>query len=153
MPSNEINIDFSQYKALLSIKKEEDKHFIFDPIRKKHLVLLPEEFVRQLVVQHLLNTMEYPKTRIGIEVGLEVNQLKRRCDVLVYNSELRPFLMVETKSAKVPINQAVFEQIAQYNLSLKVPYLLVTNGLSTYCCKINFEEATFEFLDELPMWE
>lgn len=153
MSNYEIKIDFSQYKELLSIKKEGEKYFIFDPIRKKQLVLLPEEFIRQLVILYLTNTLEYPKSRIGVEVGLEVNTLKRRCDLLVYDQEMNPFLLVETKSAKVKINQQVFEQIARYNLTLRVPYLMVTNGLVTYISKINFENESFEFLDTLPLWD
>jgi len=146
----QIDIDYSLFKNQLSLKKEAGKTFIFDPIRKKHLVLLPEEFVRQLVLQYLLLDRKYNKNRVRIEQGLKVNELSKRCDILIYDEDLSPFLLVECKSAKVKITQKTFEQIAHYNLPLQVKYLLVTNGLQSFCCEMDYKNQTYYFLSEIP---
>ena len=121
--------------------------------RRKRLVLTPEEVVRQLLLHHLIQTCGYPQQRIRVEMGLKVNTMRRRCDVLVFNQQVEPVLLVECKSAKVPITQRTFEQIAQYNTTLKVPYLLVSNGPTSYCAHIDHEAGTFQFLSELPSYE
>ena len=83
-------------------------------------------------------------------MGLTLNGLMKRCDILVYDTDFKPFLLVECKSAKVPIDQAVFDQIARYNLKFKVPYLMVTNGLATFCCQIDYTTEGYHFLSEIP---
>ena len=148
-----IGVDFTVFREFIKLKKEGQKTFIFDPIRKKYLVLAPEELVRQMVIQYLLNDKEVPKTRIGIEKGLTVNTLSKRCDILIYNKEMTPTLLIECKAPKVAINDKVFEQIARYNLPLKVQFLLVTNGISTYCCKMDYDNQRYTFLNEIPSWK
>ena len=125
---------------------------LFDPIRKKYLVLAPEELVRQLVVHYLLLEKQYPKTKISVEKGIKVNSLAKRCDLLIYDHDLNPAILVECKAPGIKINQKAFEQIARYNLPLKVAYLIVTNGITTYCCKMDYVEEKFTYLDKIPSW-
>jgi hypothetical protein len=101
-------------------------------------------------VQDLSREKSYNQTRIKIEKGLKVNTLSKRCDVLVYRPDLRPFLLVECKAPQVKITQDTFEQIARYNMPLQVPYLLVTNGLQSFCCAIDYEQRDYEYLEEIP---
>jgi hypothetical protein len=148
-----LNINFTQYQNALKIRKTGTKMEIFDPVRRKYLFLQPEELVRQLVLQYLITDRQYPLPKIRSEMGLQVNTLQKRCDILVYDAAFNPYLMVECKSAKIAINQDVFDQIARYNRTFKVPYLLVTNGIATYCCKIDFETEGYTFLEEIPVFE
>jgi Type I restriction enzyme R protein N terminus (HSDR_N) len=145
-----LEIDFTQYKNALRIRKNGTILEIYDPIRRKYLVLQPEEMVRQLVVYYLISEKSYPLSKIRVEMGLTVNSLIKRCDILLYDAHFKPFMLVECKSAKTPINQAVFDQIARYNLKFKVPYLMVTNGLATYCCQIDHFTEGYHFLSEIP---
>ena len=149
--THELDIDFSEYKEFLKIKKEEGKHYIFDPIRKKYLVLQPEEIVRQLVLQYLMQAKNYCKNHIQVERLFTVNTRRKRCDILIFDEQTQPYLLVECKSAKIDITQDTFDQIARYNLELKVPYLLLTNGLTTYCCRMNHETESYDFLDNIPL--
>ena len=145
-----INLNLLEFKSFLKIKKEDGKQYLFCPIRKKHLVLQPEELVRQLLIIFLIEKKEYPKPCIAVEKSLTINELYRRFDVLLYDKNTKPFLLVECKAPEVKITQSTFEQIAQYNLSLQVPYLLVTNGITTYCCKMDYQDESFEFIQEIP---
>lgn len=145
-----LHIDFLQYRSQIKTRKAEQKTWIWDFIRQKYLVLLPEELVRQLVLHYLIDDRGYNKNRIGIEKGLKVNGLSKRCDILVYDQQIRPLLLVECKAPEVPLTQSTFEQIARYNLPLQVDFLVVTNGRHTYCCKINYEEESFTFLEAIP---
>jgi hypothetical protein len=145
-----IEIDFTQYKNALRVRRNGDVLEIYDPVRRKYLVLQPEEMVRQLVLHYLMSVKNTPLSKIRSEMGLTLNGLMKRCDVLVYDTDFKPFLLVECKSAKVPIDQAVFDQIARYNLKFKVPYLMVTNGLATFCCQIDYTTEGYHFLNEIP---
>lgn len=147
-----LDINFIAYRESIQLKKEAQKTLIFDPIRKKYLVLAPEELVRQMVVQYLIQEKFFPKTKIAVEKGLKVNSLDKRCDILIYDKNTMPFLLVECKAPQVNINQKTFEQIARYNLPLQVQYLLVTNGIATYCCKMDYEKRDFVFLNDIPSW-
>ena len=145
-----LQIDYLKYLDLLSIEDLKGKKMVLDPIRKKKLVLGPEETVRQLVVQYLINEKGVAKNKIAIEKTLEVNNQKKRFDILVYNSELKPLLLVECKAPTVPISDKTMKQIAWYNMALKVDYLVVTNGRATYCCKMDYSNQGFEYLSEIP---
>lgn len=145
-----IDIDFFSYQERLQIQKEAAKTFIFDPIRKKKIVLTPEELLRQLLLLHLIEGYNYPKNKISVEKKVLVNGLDKRFDILVYDNGVDPFLLIECKAPKVPVNQAVFEQISSYNFALKVPYLLVSNGLVNYCCEIDYDNKSFQFIDHIP---
>jgi|TARA_R110000782_G_scaffold259894_1_gene350892 hypothetical protein len=143
---HQLNLPEYDYK----VKREHDKEYIFDVIRKKYLVLTPEEWVRQHVVSFLIYHKHFPKSFIVIEKGLVFNEMQKRADVLIYNQELQPLFLVECKAPHIKISEATFEQIARYNMVFKVPYLLVTNGMNHYCCKIDFENESYTFLEDIP---
>jgi hypothetical protein len=145
-----IKIDFTPYKSKLKLKKVEGKVYVFDFIRGKWLVLLPEELVRQLLIIYLIEEKGYSKNSIAIEKGLKVNELSKRCDLLLYDKDTQPLMLVECKAPKVKITENVFRQIATYNMSFKVDLLLVTNGIQTYCSNIDHQEKTWEFLNVIP---
>ena len=146
-----ILLDLLKHSDKLITKKENGKVKIFDPIRKKYLVAAPEESVRQLLTLYLLEDLSYSKNAISIEKMLIVNGLQKRFDILVYDENTKPFLIVECKSPKIKITDDVFRQAAVYNFELQAPYLVVCNGLETYCCKMDYEKKTFEFLENLPV--
>ncbi|MCB0401535.1 MAG: type I restriction enzyme HsdR N-terminal domain-containing protein [Flavobacteriales bacterium] len=133
----------------IRIKQENGKQLIFDAVRKKYLILTPEEWVRQNFVQYLIRDKHYPAGLIQIEKGLKLNELQKRADAVIYKGS-RPHVLLECKAPHIPINQDTFEQIARYNSVFKVPYLIVTNGMDHYCACIDFEQNSFEFLKEIP---
>jgi hypothetical protein len=145
-----IDIDFLQFKNHLSFRKNGKSVEVYDFVRRKHIILQPEELVRQLVLQYLIREKNYPLSKIRVEMGLTVNELQKRCDIITFDKNIKPFLLVECKSAQVRIDQSVFEQIARYNLKLKVPFLMVTNGMTTYCCRIDHDKEEWEFLQDIP---
>ena len=132
------------------MRKSTNKIEIFDEFRKKFVILTPEEWVRQNLLKYLHIEKNVPKSLIAIEKGLTVNRLKKRTDILVYNSKGITRMIVECKAPEIKINQNTFEQIARYNMTLKVDYLLVSNGLNHYCCKIDFANQGFQFIDNIP---
>ena len=147
----QIEIDFLHYKNNLTFRQsKEGKMQVYDIVRKKYIILQPEELVRQLVIHYLVMQKNAPLSKMRVEMGLKVNELAKRCDILIFDKQLKPYCLVECKAANIRINQTTFEQIARYNLPLKVPYLLVTNGLSTYCCQLNKESTDWDFLSEIP---
>ncbi len=140
-------------KYPIKIKEENGVCYIFDVIRKKYLVLQPEEWVRQNFIQFLVNDKDYIASLIAIEKGLKLNELQKRADIVVYDKQAAPIVLIECKAPKVNINQEVFEQVARYNMVFKVPYLLVTNGMDHYCAKVDFETNSFEFLEDIPAYK
>ena len=131
-------------------KNSENKVSIFDEIRKKFILLTPEEWVRQHVVQFLLQDKKYPKSYINVEKLIKINDLSKRYDGVVFQPNGDIFLLIECKAPQVPISQQTFDQIARYNLVLKAKYLMVTNGLNHYFCQMDFENEKYVFLKELP---
>ena len=131
-------------------KNSENKVSIFDEIRKKFILLTPEEWVRQHVVQFLLQDKKYPKSYINVEKLIKINDLSKRYDGVVFQPNGEIFLLIECKAAEVSISQQTFDQIARYNLVLKAKYLMVTNGLNHYFCQMDFENEKYVFLKELP---
>ncbi|WP_299520872.1 type I restriction enzyme HsdR N-terminal domain-containing protein [Winogradskyella sp.] len=131
-------------------KSTENKVSIFDVIRKKFIILQPEEWVRQHCVHYLINEKKYPKSLINVEKELTINGLKKRYDVVVFNSDGSIHLIVECKSYAVIINQDTFDQIARYNLALNADYLMVTNGINHYYCQMNTEAMCYTFLKDIP---
>jgi len=131
----------------------EQKQWIFDPLRRKYVKLTPEEWVRQNFVQYLINEGKYPAGLLGVEVLFRLNKLKKRVDILVHDRSGQPIMIVECKSPDVKIDDDVFEQIITYNIKLKVPYLVVTNGMHHYACKMNSEESNHEYLLVIPLYE
>lgn len=126
---------------------------IFDIFRKKYVKLNPEEEVRQNFLHYLVNNKGYPVSLISVEKGLVVNELQKRFDAVVYNNKGNPLVLLEFKSPSIKIKQNVFEQISAYNILLKVDYLIVSNGSSHYCCKVNYKESSIVFIKDIPHWE
>ncbi|MEL6924655.1 MAG: type I restriction enzyme HsdR N-terminal domain-containing protein [Bacteroidota bacterium] len=147
-----LQLDLLQHRDNLQLKTESSRKYIFDPIRKKYLVLQPEEFVRQLILQHFLQIQSYNANRISVERSLRVNTLLKRCDILIYDLKMNPWLLVECKAPEVAISQATFDQIARYNMPLRVSYLMVSNGLQSFICEMNYETESWKFLQELPSY-
>lgn len=142
------SLNFPTYN--FRFKNSENKTFIFDEIRKKFVLLTPEEWVRQNAIQYLLIEKKYPKSLINVEKVLLVNSLKKRYDIVVYNRNGSLFLLVECKATTIKISQETFDQIARYNLTLNAQYLWVTNGINHYFCQIDFEKEEYIFLNQLP---
>lgn len=137
----------------LRIKKVSDKIKIFDIVRKKFIILQPEEWVRQHLIHYLINEKGYPQSLMKIETSVNINRLKQRSDIVAYDNTGTPRLIVECKAPNIELTQDVFDQIARYNMKLKVNYLLVSNGLQHYCCKIDYKKDTYEFLPEIPNYK
>ncbi len=135
------------------LKQESNGAHIFDSIRKKFVVLTPEEWVRQNFLQYLIQDRKFPASLIAVEIGLKYNQMQKRTDVLVYNKEGKPYLMVECKAPEVKISQDAFDQIARYNMAFKVKYLVVTNGLSHFCCMMDYSTNSYQYLELIPIFE
>lgn len=134
-------------------KNSENKVAIFDEIRKKFIIISPEEWVRQHVVQFLLQDKKYPKSHINVEKLLKINNLTKRYDVVVFKPDGNISILVECKAPEVKITQSTFDQIARYNMTLKAEYLMVTNGLNHYFCKMDYEKEQYDFLQELPKYQ
>jgi hypothetical protein len=145
----ELNLPQYSFK----ITGQEGNQMILDPVRRKYVKLTPEEWVRQNFIQYLINMGKYPAGLLGVEILFRINKLKRRVDILVHNRSGQPVMIVECKSPDIRIDEKVFDQIATYNMQYKVPYLVVTNGLHHYACKINHEEMNFEYLLVIPLYE
>lgn len=145
-----LSLDYLQYQSALRIKTDKEQKMVYDPIRKKFVALTPEELLRQLTLQYLLQAKGYPANRIRSEIGIKVNGMARRCDIVVFDKAINPWLLVECKSPKVPLTQSVMEQAARYNLTLGVPYLCITNGLHTSCCALDHSTGEVVFLEDFP---
>lgn len=143
-----LNLNLPSFDA--KVRKIDNKLSIFDSLRRKFVALTPEEWVRQHFVNFLITEKEYPQGLIANEVQIKLNNQKKRCDSVIYNSTLKPLVIVEYKSPDVNITQDVFDQIARYNIVLKVDYLIVSNGINHYCCKIDYQNQTFQYLQEIP---
>ncbi|SKB29393.1 type I restriction enzyme HsdR N-terminal domain-containing protein [Daejeonella lutea] len=132
------------------LKQTGETMYIFDEVRKKFLVLTPEEWVRQHFVQFLINEKKYPRSLIKLEGGLTLNTLKKRSDILLFNNLGEKTILIECKAPSVKISQSTFDQVARYNFVHRVKFLVVTNGLQHYCAEINFENESYQFLKNLP---
>lgn len=141
-------LNFPQYS--FRFKNKENNVSIFDGIRKKFVVLQPEEWVRQHCVQYLIEGKNFPKSLINIEKELTINNLKKRYDIVVFNSDGSIHLIVECKAPSITIDQSTFDQIARYNIKLNATYLMVTNGMNHYFCQMDFENERYQFLKNIP---
>ncbi|HTB53069.1 MAG TPA: type I restriction enzyme HsdR N-terminal domain-containing protein [Ferruginibacter sp.] len=141
-----IKIDYPSYQP--KIKKEQDKEFIFDEVRKQWIMLTPEEWVRQNFLQYLIQIKKYPASLIAVEKELKLGELKKRTDVIVYNTDAQPWLMIECKAMGEPVNEKVLQQILRYHISIPVPFIIITNG--SFC--FGFEKVNGDFVEifELP---
>lgn len=131
-------------------KNSENKLYIFDIVRKKFVSLTPEEWVRQHTIQFLLKEKKYPQSLMNVEKQIQVNQLTKRYDIVVYRSDGSIFLAVECKAPQVKITQQIFDQIARYNMTLKAENLMITNGLHHIFYQIDYVNQNYVFLEELP---
>lgn len=132
------------------LKEAGDKLMIFDEARRRYVVLTPEEWVRQNCLHYLRSQKHYPISLLAVEKGIKINNQLLRYDLVAYSKKGQPVLLVECKAPDVKISQSTFDQIAVYNLKLKVPYLMLTNGLQHFCCVADFENARYEFLKDIP---
>lgn len=134
----------------VKIAVTDGKKMVFDPLRKKYVALTPEEWVRQHFVHFLIQHKGYPSGLLANEVQLTLNGTRKRCDTVLYDRTRTPRMIIEYKAPTVPITRQVFDQITRYNIVLKVDYLIVSNGLEHYCCKVDYERFCCNFLKEIP---
>lgn len=139
---------FPEYQ--FRFKSSENKISIFDRIRKKFIVLTPEEWVRQHTIQYLIEQKRYPESLINVEKVIKVNDLTKRYDIIVFHSNGKINLIVECKAPQITITQETFDQIARYNLTLDADYLMITNGLEHFYCNLDYDKERYTFLRDIP---
>ena len=135
------------------IDTKDGKSVIFDVIRRRYVALTPEEWVRQHFVHFLIEHKGYPLSLLANEVQVALNGTRKRCDTVLFGRNLRARMIVEYKAPEVEITQAVFDQVTRYNMVLHVDYLVVSNGLRHYCCRMDYASGTYRFLREIPHYE
>lgn len=135
-----------------NIKKKDNGFLVLDTLRKRWVTLTPEEWVRQHFVRFLIEEKEFPSALMNNEISLCQNGIKRRCDTLVANKQGLPLVIVEYKAPTIEITQETFDQIVRYNMVLRANYLIVSNGMSHYCCKIDYENNSYSFLEDIPSY-
>ena len=151
-PPPPIDLRLQRFSPQLNVKLEGNKRKVFGMIRKKWYVLQPEEFVRQLLLWFLIHDMRYNRNRITVERGVTVNTQAKRTDILVFDQDMRPFLLIECKAPDVKLSTSVFRQAANYNGAIKVPYLMISNGRESYVAEIDYEAEDYRFLEAVPEW-
>lgn len=139
-------------KFEVKVSVQNGKPVIFDRLRRKYVIITPEEWVRQHFINFLLSEKQYPENLVVNEIGIKLNNTQKRCDTVVYDSLLTPLVIIEYKAPSVEITMHVFDQIVRYNMVLKAKYLIVSNGLQHFCCKINYEKGDYSFLEEIPTY-
>lgn len=144
-----IKLNYPEYP--FKIKKHDDKELIFDGVRKKWVTLTPEEWVRQNMLQYLIRVKKYPVSLVAVEKGIKLGELVKRCDIVIYNSQGAPLIIIECKAMDVNLNTDTAEQIMRYNLSLPAAYLIITNGV--YCIGFKRNEKDLEAIKEIPGWK
>jgi hypothetical protein len=132
------------------IKSENDLEYVYDHFRRKYVRLTPEEWVRQNFAHYLVAQKSYPASRMMLEKSLKMNKMSKRCDILISNDMGKPVLMIECKSPDIKIGQSTFEQVSVYNITFHVPYLIITNGMQHFCCEVDFQKRSVNFLKEIP---
>jgi type I site-specific restriction endonuclease len=135
---------------LFRLKEDKGKKYIFDEIRRRFVLLTPEEWVRQHVVNFLVTVKHFPRMMISVEKGFSQNRNRQRYDLLIYHKSGKPVMIVECKAPEVEINQQVFDQAGRYNNKHQAAYMLITNGLKHYCCAINIQNKQYSFLQDVP---
>ena len=137
----------------IRVREENGRKQIFDVLRRKYIALTPEEWVRQHFIHYLIEHKSYPATLLANEVPLQVGEKKVRADSVLYDNQLRPRMIIEYKAPTIPLTQKVFEQISVYNLLLHVDYLIISNGIDTYICKMDYDSQTYTFLEAIPDYQ
>ncbi|MDL2241713.1 type I restriction enzyme HsdR N-terminal domain-containing protein [Bacteroidales bacterium OttesenSCG-928-L03] len=136
----------------LKLQEKNGKLYVFDRLRKQFVRFTPEEQVRQSFIAFLIDEKGYPEGLLANEVSIELGNVKRRCDTVLYDVRLAPLMIVEYKAPSVVINQGVFDQIARYTLSLPAPWLIISNGLQHFCCRKEAEKKGYSFVKEIPSY-
>lgn len=144
-------LNFPSYS--FKIKTEDGKKLIFDRLRKKYVALQPEEIVRQHMISYLIEEKHYPASLMNNEISISYNGLDKRCDSVVYKNNAQPIMIIEYKAPSIKISQDTFDQIAVYNMKLHVDYLLISNGINHFCCKVDRESHQLHFLKDIPTYE
>ena len=144
-----LNLPDIEFKTRIVAKQVQ----IFDTVRRRYVALTPEEWVRQHFLHYLHVIKKVPLSHIAVEISLKVNRLAKRADIIVYKEGLYPFLAVECKAPSVEVTEAVFYQLLRYNMTLRVQYLIVTNGLRHVYCKVDYENQKADFIEELPDYD
>ena len=144
-------LNLPEIKATL--KKEQGKVWIFDMIRKKYIILTPEEWVRQHFIHYLIYQLNYPRSLFRIEGSLTYNKLQKRSDILIFDRAGKPWMLIECKSADIRLSQKAFNQVAVYNMTVNAKYLAVTNGMAHYCCEASKQGVMPVFLEGFPEFE
>lgn len=137
----------------IHFKEHDGRRMVLDVLRRKYVALTPEEWVRQHFVHFLMEHKGYPKGLLANEVELRVGGKRLRCDTLLYNNGLKPRMIIEYKAPEIEITQRVFNQISAYNLLLRVDYLVVSNGCRHYCCRMDYDRNSYEFLTDIPSYD
>jgi hypothetical protein len=132
------------------IVKEGNKELIFDRLRKRYITLTPEEWVRQNFINYLVKVLSYPSSLIGIEREIYIGEVKKRFDIVVFNREMRPWMLIECKEMNVPLTEKTLQQVVQYNMVMPSAYLVITNGSHTFCGSC--EAGSWRFLHKLPVY-
>ena len=145
-----IDLELLKYKASLRLRKIGQQPQIFDPIRRKWVAYQPEESVRQLFIAFCMTSGFCSSGRISVERELEIHGMRRRYDIVLHDASGQPWMLVECKAPSVTLSQSVMDQVARYNLALRVPYLLITNGWATIACHLDMEQQSYTYIDALP---
>lgn len=146
-------IELNLPKCRLRLEQREGKPYVYDDLRRKFVRLTPEEWVRQHFVRYLIDDLGYPQPLMQNEVALRLGETVKRCDTLLYDKALRPQMILEYKAPHVTLTERVLQQIVRYNYVLRVPYLVLSNGLEHLLCRIDYEKMTYVFLSEFPPYD
>ena len=147
-----LDLKLTRFAPQLNVKEDGNNRLVFGMVRKKWYVLQPEEFVRQLLLHFLIGDMRYNRNRITVERGVKINEGDRRTDILVFDRDMRPFLLIECKAPGVKLTTDTFRQAANYNGAFKVPYLMISNGRASIIAEIDYGARDYAFLGAVPEW-
>ncbi len=139
-------------KTNLKVIKQGDRYDIFDVLRKRYIRLTAEEWVRQHFVHFLLEHKGFPAACMANEITIRLNQTTKRCDTVCYDENAAPLVIIEYKAPHIPLSQQTLDQISRYNMVLRVPYLILSNGLQHVCIRVDYEKGEYRFLDDIPLW-
>ncbi|MBE6282798.1 MAG: type I restriction enzyme HsdR N-terminal domain-containing protein [Mediterranea massiliensis] len=145
-----LSLNLPEFETKISLNK--GKYVIWDVLRRKNVALTPEEWVRQHFIHYLIHHKGYPQSLMANEVQVSLNSTKKRCDTVLYRRDLTARMIIEYKAPDVEITQNVFDQITRYNMVLRADYLIVSNGLQHYCCKLDYQTNSYVFLKDIPSY-
>lgn len=137
----------------IKLQGTQEHPHVFDILRRRYVALTPEEWVRQNFIHYLIESLNYPATLLANEMRLQVGQKQLRADSVLFDTELKPRMIIEYKAPNIAITQKVFDQISAYNLMLHADYLIVSNGMRHYCCKMDYDNNRYLFMDHIPKYE